>query len=339
MRNKIILIILTLFLIGQSLGLTYAGTGKVGGLFLREDIGARPLGMGSAFTAVADDSSGLNANPGGLDYIPYPELMMMYKKGFMDTYYGYLGCTVPFRQKGTLGIGTMVFDGGDIDLNYLDGRTETVKMEQDRVTTIGYGHSLSFLPFPQSVGEMFFLGANFKFIQSTLGEKYTANTYAGDLGFIFRTIDKKISLGLALQNYGPGLKYRSVQEKLPTNIRAGLGVVVKEWTESNLLAAADYIQTNGETAKINLGMEYWFLKSVALRAGYKLGYNPNIYTLGLGFFLFRTKLDYGFVSSVIDPTHRISLTVKFGSPDKTELAKKYDEKRMHSRAEYLRSQK
>ncbi len=114
-------------------------------------------------------------------------------------------------------------------------------------------------------------------------------------------------------------------------------MVVKEWPESNLLGAADFIQTDGETVKINLGVEYWFLKSIALRAGYKLGYHPNIFTLGLGFFLFRTQLDYGFVSSVIDPTHRISLTAKFGSPEKTELAKKYEEKGMYARAEYIRS--
>ncbi|MFH1260284.1 MAG: PorV/PorQ family protein [Elusimicrobiota bacterium] len=339
MRNKIALVMLSLFLISQLLGLAYAGTGKVGGLFLREDIGARPIGMGSAFTAVADDSSGPNANPAGLDYIPYSELMMMYKKGFMDTYYGYLGCTVPLREKGTLGIGTMVFDGGNIDLNYLDGRTETVKMEQDRVTTIGYGHSLSFLPFLQDVGEMFFLGTNFKLIQSALGEKYTANTYAGDVGLIFRTIDKRTSLGVALQNYGPGLKYNTEKEKLPTSLRAGLGLIIAEWPGSSLLSAIDYLQTNGETAKINLGLEYWFLNNIALRAGYKLGYNPNILTLGLGFFLFRTQLDYGFVPSVIDPTHRISLTVKFGSPERTELSKKYEEKGMHSRAEYIRSLK
>jgi len=324
-----------IFLISQATTV-FAGIGKTGAVFLQEDVGARPVGMGSAFTALADDSSGMNSNPAGLDYVIYPELTMMYKKSFLDTYYGYIGYLKPLRHNGTLGIGAMIVDGGDIELNYLDGKTEKVKVEQDMVWTLGYGRSLSFIPFLGSLGEKLFLGANAKLINSTLGGKYTANAIAGDFGLLFRTIDSKVSIGMAVQNYGTELKYKEISETLPMNIRGGVALVFRQWEENTWLSTLDYIQTINEPAKIHLGTELWLLKNLAVRAGYKIGYNP-VFTFGLGILAYKVQMDYGYLPSEIDITHRISITSKFGSRERRDIAKKYEEKGMYERAEYTRS--
>jgi len=323
-------------LINQAITI-FAAVGKTGAVFLQEDIGARTLGMGSAFTALADDSSGINFNPAGLDYVTYPELTMMYEKSFLDSYYGYVGYLKPLRDNGTLGIGVMIFDGGNIELNYLDGRTEKVKMEQDMVWTLGYGRSLSFVPFLGNLGEMIFFGANAKLIKSTLGEKYTANAIAGDFGLLFRTIDSKVSIGMAVQNYGTELKYKEINEMLPRNIRGGIALVLKQWEENTLLSTLDYVRTVNEPAKIHLGTELRLFKNFAVRAGYKIGYNPNVFTFGLGVLAYKIQLDYGYLSSEIDTTHHISITSKFGSRERKDIAKEYEEKGMYERAEYTRS--
>ena len=315
----------------------YAGIGTVGGLFLQEDVSARTLGMGSAFTAVSDDSNGMYSNPAGLDYVPYPEATMMYRQGFLDTYCGSVNYLQPLMGKGTLAIGIMKFDGGNIELKYLDGRVETVKMEQDMVTTIGYGHNLTFLHLPASFGEKIFLGANVKFIQSTLGGIYNANTSAVDFGVLYRTIEGKFSVGLSMQNFGTGLKYRNTADQLPTTTKLGIAYRSMEWSENSVITAIDLIQTINEPMKTNLGIEWRFSKMFALRAGYKIGYAPNMLTFGFGFLTPQGQLDYSYVSSMINPTQRFSYTFKFGSLDRPKIAKRYEEKGMYEKAQYIHS--
>lgn len=321
-----------------------AEIGRIGAIFLQENIAARSFGMGSAFTALSDDVTGLNFNPAGLHYVPYPELTILFKKGLLDTYYGYIGYLKPLKHKGTLGMSLMLFDGGNIELNYLDGRTEKVKMEQDIVATIGYGNSLLIVPLLgdtllADLSEMIFFGANLKIINSTLGGKYTANAIASDFGVLFRTIDSRISIGMAIQNCGTGLKYKNVNESLPMNIRAGAAFVIQKWSENSLLFALDYIHTINESGKVHLGAELQLFKNFTIRAGYKIGYNPNKFTLGLGVFAYKTQVDYGYSIAEIDVPHRISITVKFGSREKKDIARMYKEKKMYGRAEYIRSLK
>jgi len=48
------------------------------GAFLLRGMGARAVGMGEAFTAVADDATAISWNPGGLGQLNSPEVIAMY---------------------------------------------------------------------------------------------------------------------------------------------------------------------------------------------------------------------------------------------------------------------
>src|SRR5437867_10481069 len=47
--------------------------------------GARSLGMGGAFAAVADDATAVQANPAGLMYVTTPEFFLEYRSIDQDT--------------------------------------------------------------------------------------------------------------------------------------------------------------------------------------------------------------------------------------------------------------
>lgn len=77
------------------------------GAFQEAVVGARPLGMGGAFVAVADDANGLLWNPAGLAEVARPELT-----GTSSALYGirgltqnHLGIAVPVPRLATLGAG------------------------------------------------------------------------------------------------------------------------------------------------------------------------------------------------------------------------------------------
>jgi len=297
----------------------YAGAGTTAVPFLKEDVGARVSGMGSAFTAVADDANLIFINPAGLDYITNCEIATMYNKSIIDTYYGFLGAVLPIESF-TLGLSYLKYDGGDIEINYLDGTSKKVKAESDSVITFGFGSNFS---------EEFFSGFNAKIISSELGEKYSVSTVAGDLGLIFRPANDRISVGVSFLNLGGELKYSKASESLPMTIRSGIAYKVIDLKRHSLLLAFDTIKIKNEDMKFAIGSEYWFEKLLALRLGYKVS---DSITFGLGLNAFKGQIDYSYVPMLEETTHKISFTMKFGSSELFDVAEKYYDKGMCNRA-------
>ena len=304
-----------------------AGVGTTGGVFLEDSVGARPYGMGSAFSAIADDANSIYSNPAGFHYLAYPEITTMYNKALMDTSLSYIGYIEPYQNIGTFSGSFLLFNGGDIELNYLDGTSEEVKAGQDWAVTLGYGR-------PIGNSEIFLGGANVKFIRSTLVNKYSATAIAFDAGLLYRTIDNSLSLSLAFQNLGMKLKYKNIGDSLPFTAKFGAAYRILELEEHSVLLAGDF---SLNSAKENIGVEYWLMQMFALRLGAKLGYEPNSWTIGIGINAFSGELDYGYSPMIDETTHRISLSFKFGSTDRVTLAQKYEEKGMYERAQYVRS--
>jgi tetratricopeptide (TPR) repeat protein len=80
---------------------------------------------------------------------------------------------------------------------------------------------------------------------------------------------------------------------------------------------ADYNQTTGESAGLGAGLEYWIDNILALRAGFRdTGGDNSAWRLGTGVRFNRFQLDYGWSAASIGftPTHRFSVTFRFGPP-------------------------
>jgi hypothetical protein len=61
---------------------TPAFADKYAGEFLKAPVGPRAIGMGAAFTAVADDATASYWNPAGMVYLPYREVVAMHSEKF-----------------------------------------------------------------------------------------------------------------------------------------------------------------------------------------------------------------------------------------------------------------
>ena len=96
-----------------------AGATKYAGEFLKIQVGARALGMGGAFTAVADDATAPYWNPAGMVYLPYREVIPQHQEKFGSlANHDYLGGVWPLGgtagQNGALGVGLLRFAVDDI---------------------------------------------------------------------------------------------------------------------------------------------------------------------------------------------------------------------------------
>jgi hypothetical protein len=100
---------LWLVLVGALLWSAPASATKYAGAFMEDGGGARALGMGSAFVAVADDASAAFFNPAGIVDAQRVELMLMHSERFGDLvdrdYFSYVQpLRGPWRGLGRWGI-------------------------------------------------------------------------------------------------------------------------------------------------------------------------------------------------------------------------------------------
>ena len=89
----------TIFLLVNALILTLFFVGMAFAAFDDMGIGARPLGMGGAFVAVADAANAAMYNPAGLGYMTAAEAGFTHVRMFSGVVnYNYAGIVLPLRN-------------------------------------------------------------------------------------------------------------------------------------------------------------------------------------------------------------------------------------------------
>ena len=157
------------------------------------------------------------------------------------------------------------------------------------------------------------IGVNLKFIYQTIDED-SAFSAMVDIGAFYPASDK-LSLALTISHVGMNVKFKNESDPLPLKIKTG----VSYKPLSGLLVACDL--TNyiiDEVFYASLGAEYWIKNIVALRAGYKYGYDidslGSVVGLsgGMGLKLYNMGLAYAFAPfGELCDTHRVTFSVNF----------------------------
>src|ERR1700689_2585823 len=96
----------------------FAGSDNVGtsgAEFLKIGPGARPVGMGEAFTGVADDIHAIYWNPAGLGTLKSPEMTGMHMQYFQNIQYEFAAFAYPTQRFGTFGFAVTNLHTDDID--------------------------------------------------------------------------------------------------------------------------------------------------------------------------------------------------------------------------------
>jgi hypothetical protein len=317
----------TIVLLIFSARLLFAADGGVENIF---DLGlnGRPLGMGNAFTAVADDSSALFWNPGALGLLQYSELMLFHTSLFYGTLYDSVTFSFPTIQFGTFAAGVMRVGTGDII--FRDSRDVTLRKQvdaQEFQILLGYGYHP---PLPIS------FGFSIKIDTLDIGGFSSANI-AFDTGLmialsgpdwrrIFKTFEvPHLTVGVDVRNIvSTPKKLVLYPESEALDLRTGVAYYLNFNNDPNhkLLAAFDLDLPFQRTPKAHFGLEYNLFRLFFIRTGYDM---DTGFTFGGSLFygiqLHRFRFDYALALQEIDLSHRFSLTWQFGASvdEKTRL--------------------
>ncbi|MCK4532985.1 PorV/PorQ family protein [bacterium] len=303
--------------------------GTTGANFLKMEIGARPVALGGAFVAVADDANLIYWNPAGLSGIEHNEVTLMHNERGEEIRYEFLAYVQPVKVlKGGLGASVSFLNVGGIE-GYDPWGVKTGELYfHDFAFSLAYGRRL--------IGKLDG-GINFKIFQEILDDE-KVNAYAVDIGWLYPSPLKSLVFGLNIQNIGSPIKFIDDEDELPLNIKVG-GAWKHELFGNDLTTALDFNFPRDNDFFLNLGGEFWVHNAIALRIGYKSRDDlTNGLRLGLGFRVKGLNLDYAFLSKEdFDDGHKISISFRFGrNYENTQIEKNIEESFLRGKKYFLR---
>ncbi len=206
---------------------------------------------------------------------------------------------------GTLGFMVSSLMYGDMDVTTVekpDGTDETFSA-MDMAAGVALGRRLT---------DRFSVGGTVKFLRMSfsgdvLSDVDPAMGVAFDVGTQYMTGFRTLRMAIALQNLGPELQYGGTYEELQrTRVTAekeeyasfSLPVVVRLGVAydplENMTVVVNAAHPNDGDETIDFGGEWWPIKVVAVRAGYKVNYDEARFAGGVGFKIagFRPDLSY-----------------------------------------------
>jgi len=273
---------------------------------LNAGVGARPLGMGSAFTAVADNADAPYWNPAGLGWVKGNEITTMQTRLSSDTDHYYVSYIQP-ALGGTLGISWVQIGLGNISQTSAE---VDVHNEVQNISIFSYFSNAYLIAYGKELSDKVSLGLTAKYLSSDMTNIAggQGSGYSFTPGILIRPItdDKRqITIGIKVdelfnqQSWGTG-----TIEQVPPKLRLGLAYK----TPNPGLFALDIAQTArpGYSPELSGGYEY-NQGGLSLR----LGYVNSGLTAGAGFQVNHTRVDYAYVTQRVlsrDNVHRISLS-------------------------------
>ena len=290
-----------------------SGAGTTAAPFLKAAMSPRAVAMGGAFGALADDSGAVFVNPAGLAQSETTEVALDFTTYLQDAKMGNLSYSGNAGGK-RFGFGATFMTVGGIERRGLTDAVGAVPelgsfSSNDLAVTLAYAKK-DFMP--ESVKGLDG-GLAVKFIQSSI-DGHSAMAFALDAGAIYHA-SEKINFSMAVQNLGTKMKFEEESDPLPVNIRAGM--LYRPSPRLNLVAEVnEYLQD--EKFYPAFGAEYLLREALALRGGYKFGYDTDNLgaeaglSLGFGIKVSGLGVDYAFLPfGDLGNVHRFGFWMQF----------------------------
>jgi hypothetical protein len=338
LRYSLATFFVLLMLVGPAGAQKVTKVGTTAAKFLSIPVGARALGMGGAFVAVANDASAMYWNPSGITRITQTEALFTHANWLADISFNYAGVVVPAGDVGLVGVNFTSLSMGEMERTTEDRPEGTGQ-------TFSAGSFAVGVSYAKELSEWFSIGGNAKYIHESIWNS-SATGFALDVGTLFTTPFPGLKFGVAITNFGTKMRMSGddllVQQDisqnhgnnssinaniatddfdLPLNLRIGFAYQPVSNEDNEITFCVDASHPNDNSESINLGGEFTgFERILALRAGYKSLFEKDSedqLTIGGGL---RYEIESGLIAKIdyaferfgrLENVHKFSVGVLF----------------------------
>ena len=256
-------------------------------------VGTRPLSMGGAFIAVADDANTITWNPAGLPGLRRTEFTTTYADLYaMGITQSYMGFVRPFSDRVALGFDWSSVGFDDKELLYAENKMNlAIGVQPHR--KVSFGITLKYLMRDMQLD----------------GTSYGKSSGVGyDAGLLIQPL-KNLKFGVGLYDLGgTQVAYKDKTEEIILGQAFKLGI--SYMPIDGLILAADY----GD--RFHFGAEYILASRLSFRAGVQQDVSGDekivVPSGGLSIKFKSLIVEYGYESHpYLEPTHRFSFALQF----------------------------
>jgi len=331
---KLFLIVLFLFaaLLQAQVGLDKIAQSTMN--FQQVGLSARASGVGEAFCAVGRGAEAIFYNPaGGVEAGRGMDLKFYSTQWIADINYMAAALSCDLGRYGAVGLSFLNVDYGEIYTTSLLDASESALYPQgykDTGPADNVGAWSLGLTYGRAISTQFLIAGNARLVSQSLGisnlaagpTENTATKLVFDAGVKYYTGLKSFRFGMAIRNFSSNIKREEINEQLPLTFTMGaaldlMDVIIGEDDRSHALTlSVDFVHPNNYSERVNAGLEYLFMKRVAMRAGYQG--NSDIASWSAGFGLHTLVgnndicIDYSYsLIDTFDSIRRFALGVGF----------------------------
>ncbi|MFQ5708063.1 MAG: PorV/PorQ family protein [bacterium] len=252
------------------------GSSKVGtaaAQFLQIGVSARATAMGGSFVALVNDASAAYYNPGALAIIEKRQAMFNHTTLPAGLRHFFASYVQPVSRIGTFALSFIILTTGDIPV--------TVAFEGPTGETFSASESAIGISYAKRLTDKFSVGGTAKLIAEDLAG-FTDRVVAFDLGTLYHTGFRQLTLGMAVSNFGPDIDFGTEKDaagnvvfdgesaQLPITFRFGISVDVLNRRNSKVMVAGQLVQPNDNLRYETIGIEYSYFDTIFLRGGFKV---------------------------------------------------------------------
>jgi len=311
-------------------------TGTTSAQILKINVGPRAIGMGGAFTAIADDITSLYWNPSGTANIESNEAYFNHSILYLDVTHDFAAIATNISGFGAVGAFVSVLSMDEM-------LVRTIDFPEGTGEYFNYGSIVVGLNYARFLTENFSIGFNAKYINESIWHM-DANGFAIDIGTLYKIpVLNELRIAASVSNFGTKMQLsgRDATENIPAGaggdnlvnanlemekfdlpllFRFGLSADLIKDESSRLTTSIDAIHPNDHTEYLNTGAEYSWKEIIYLRAGYNSLFEEDSekgLTLGFGLNyrivdLVKIKLDYAYQDfGRLKDVHYFSVGINF----------------------------
>lgn len=277
---------------------------QVGFRFLQNPVSAEAIALGGMGVVGIENVNTVFWNPSGLGWVEQDfDMSANYTRGIADINYGALAASYKAGNFGVLALDLTYMDYGDFN-GTRRADNDAGFEETGTFTPTAYAVGLS---YARRVSDRFAYGVRLKYAHQNLGFvtvgisgtdvsdtslvtediEYKHGEPAIDIGATYDFAESGVRFGAVIRNVSREIKYVRESFPLPFEVSFSLHADMlklfkREQELHRLILGVESVHPRDYGEKLKFGVEYAYLGSFFVRAGYRLNYDQRGLTFGAG---------------------------------------------------------